>query len=1421
MLPVPLFLLILVGWPCVLPAAAAVVPVGAGPKQELVARTAAVSAKPEDAVARYRLARTQLVLGLATEAAETLESCLLLEPAYAEAWAWLGAAYRECGRGEDARAACARALALDPGGEPAPTILAQLDGDAFVPATSRAQHLALRGADGFPLDGSQVRIRGSGKLDYTFAEVPADWYSSAGQWLVVNRWTCTPNWNWLGSTTEAAAALWNRHDLRGDQTVDASAAFRMIPGETGSYRGPSDLNLILCGDGRNLDSGYAFVVGGWNNRRTVIMKQGRVVAESRRPEHLLTRFHDQAWSTYNWHHKWWQLRAGKTGDCLQLYVDNSLACEWRDPEPLAGGQAAVWTYYSNTSWPRIQLYAQDIRAPRLTTPASVAAPPAPTPFPGTITADNYPGAQFDFEDGLDGWEPLALRDAAMVDLVQESGDGSVRALRITMANGGGRFGARAVGLTFDAVRQANLTFDYRLTPGAKLNLSFLCNQQPCEVVFSAPEYPSDAATRIGRITGVAADGKWHHAEFDLQAALRAVFPKADALAVTDVRFAVDTYRDYILAGFGGNSAGTTCELDNVRFGAAGRGAVREKFVPAVDAKPVRFRYLWNRLPVAAPVIETTTVPPGLVPTGDGDGFLHIQALRVDKRWSAVKHFRFTVDNCPPEAKLVAPVEPRAWAGEPVVVQCVDAGAGADLRAVEFGWNGRAVKTDSPGVRMDAATGLFRLDPAVLGMPSGPVPLTVTLSVRGIRDRLGNRLNQTRNWTLLFDRRRDHQAPPPPDIQLPVSPLTVDDFETGVGQWAMPAGAALVRDDLEHAGGAWSLRLTQLKSQGPFRATVRSQPFNGGLYRFFAFDYLVPGELRVDFLFDTVAGPRAVHFADNDGAPRIGEIGTLLRDAHWHHAEFDLCPMLRTGLPTARDCEIRSLAIGDSGVMGNVQFEQYYIDNFRVDPIQNGSNGLPVRLVATDVSGIAGYAYAVDTNPTTEPPAIVNVPIPRRAPAATVTAASAPTKGAPIAALPASVGSGQDWTATVPIREFAADTFWFHARARDGAGNWSATAHRRVTVDRALPVAQAGTPVAGAKACQSLLSLPLTDVGPAGVNPRSIVLDVNGAAYDLTNPGLTYDTVAGMLTLDVEKVAPQPLVFPNGSTVAVRLSKALDFTGNAVLNPPAWQYTMDYAQDKIVPSVRSLIAGAPHALLHNFTFEADTGQVDDAAAGAVLEVKPAEDGMPGAGRCVRAKVKVETPVTCRLLTTAVDAHQYPTLLFHYKLSPGTAVNLGLIHYGAEQLFLQFTGDATATRGKVEGAVADGNWHLAVVDLKSVVDARAAERKIAYGIVNGLFFKTPGEGKLKAGTVIDLDNVTLLMPGRGTGKATWIATDPSGIAACSSVLDQQANTVPPEKDGTATPAFDFKDVAKGLWFIHTRARDGAGNWGPASHVPFLVQ
>ena len=88
--------------------------------------------------------------------------------------------------------------------------------------------------------------------------------------------------------------------------------------------------------------------------------------------------------------------------------------------------------------------------------------------------------------------------------------------------------------------------------------------------------------------------------------------------------------------------------------------------------------------------------------------------------------------------------------------------------------------------------------------------------------------------------------------------------------------------------------------------------------------------------------------------------------------------------------------------------------------------------------------------------------------------------------------------------------------------------------------------------------------------------------------------------------------------------------------------------------------------------------------------------------------------------------------------------------------------------------------------------------------------------------DVDNFAIRQYA-GSGESvtfTWAATDDSGLACWSYVLDRAPGTVPPERGVGTEAQKTYLGLADGRWWFHVRGRDVCGNWGPANHFLHVV-
>ncbi|HPD16981.1 MAG TPA: hypothetical protein PLE19_18690 [Planctomycetota bacterium] len=1227
-------------------------------------------------------------------------------------------------------------------------------------------------AEGWRPALEQCAVHSERVLDDYFETAPVAWRVASGTWEMQNRWTCSPQWSWMGGSSPDAAVLWNKQRFRGDLTVHFFAAFQMIKRDSRIYR-PGDLNVSLCADGQNPASGYSFIYGGWNNTATALLRRGQIVASTTklalRPPTLL----DSTPETNSLHRKWWHIAIEKHGPTIACFVDDALVLEYTDPEPLDAGSVCLWTHDNSVMIARTWIAYQDTLGAEDPLRPRIAAPIPALPPPPEIAAA-HKALLHDFEDGAARWAGTPGSSATRLEARDDG-----YALAVTNPRSGGPFELKMPLGPFDAMAYARLTFDYRFPPEAKVNLHLKMNGRRHAVLLTNPEARPAGVPILGAAP-LQADDAWHTADVDLRALLLRCYPAAAALPVDEVALSTLDKANYLTAGIGGNPAGVTYRLDNVRLWAPGPPDVRFTWAPETEASVVL-----DRSPATLPADDKTLKGGVFEQTGLADGlwFFHLRARAADGGWSRVAHLPILVDTAAPTVVASNPA-PGARSSASVV--------GIDL-ADESGIDPKTLRLTL--FDQDQPVQIVPSDPAASFTP-GPAtydPVAKHVALDLSRLPLAFEDGQEIKLTLAaadfaghamapyaltwhYDRSGDKEPPRLTRLDASHPCLCDDDFETGLGQWAAtPEYSLIERDASTAASGRYSLRIYNLHAAGPFTVTIRSTPFDAGRYPLVSFDYKVPPGLRADFVLTIAGVPYTIRFTDPNGTNCIGAVPEVQADGQWHHTEFNLHEILTTALPQAASYTITALQLADTGFLGNADGVEYHLDNFRIAPAASTKAGpLEWKLAAADPSGIAAFQHSLTALPGA--PKWVESPEPA-------------------------------WQ----FRDLGAGLFQFAVRARDRAGNWSEPLQRTVLVDDQPPAIQNVEPQPGARSADGRIRVQLADK-PSGIHREKTTLTVAGTAYRLTDPGVTYDARTGTLTWDAAFLA-KPITIADGQDVPVALHTE-DNVGNAA--DRAWTWKMDYSLDK-TPPPELYVASIPSNCLVRNTFEDDAGSF--AAYGGYGELeRVTTTAATGRYSLCTMPTREGRYFSFYAYKAAFDAAKHPILSFDYRIPPGLAINLHL-HNASGWHAIKLTSPSTyyPVVGEVP-IISDDKWHHAEIDILQFLKPATpgASCPIRY-----VLFADFGGHTARPGLRMYLDNFTIAERESGQNlRFEWnAAADATGIAGYAYALDQAPATQPANLAGPAATAA-FQGLKPGNWFFHLRACDGAGNWGPVTHFPVVV-
>lgn len=1234
---------------------------------------------------------------------------------------------------------------------------------------------------------SALRITAHNLIDATFRAAPSDWHIGSGEWGVASRWACTPRWSWFQGRSREVASIWTRRQFPGDVAVEFFAGTAMDQPWAPFYQHPGNLCVTLGGSDATPGSGYTLIFAGWGNSAAGIFRRGELVAQV--PGFVMPDILDSLGGTsgredaHKLHNEWWRIRAERVGSAVRLLVDGRLAASFDDPDPLPGGSVGIFTLDNAMTVARARIYYEDAQdvAPPMPIPETdaVAGAPAlelPPLGPAHLAAT--------FEDGIGAWGPAEPGSCAVA-LAEREGRTGGRCLRVTNPSAGGSFALAAPWAGVDLRRQPILAFDCAIPEGVAVDAFALVDGQRYRLALTGPEEPAPDIEGLGRAAEVRADGRWRAVNVDLLGRLRPFFAPDSEIVLEGLEFSARAATDYLRAGIGGNAAGASWRLDNVFLGAPTSGAadVRAPRGAQVDADGCSVQALSAR---GGPSHRVTARRSGLC------------ALRVSANGrSATDLVAFDVDA--PAVEPVTPTAGAAWLGSALILRVTDAGpAGVaeESLAVEVG--GRRLAWPDPALHWDPATGELAVDLRAAGLTL-EAGKSVPVRVAPVVDRAGNR-GAPLTYAFTPDPAADATAPEVPRLVGLAAPLLDCDFEADAGTlapWGVDADVALTRvhgpAEDSPAGGSWCLEARCTQLGGLFGVALIDQPFDARRYPVLSFDYRVPPELRVDLIVEVAGSRRVIKFTDNDATWRpIGSIGATA-DGQWHTATVDLQGLLERGGAVERGMRggpgergprpgrqgdqpgvrgegplpVTALAFATSGWPGNRRDTRWWIDNVRLSapllvPLRAG---VSPTLSARDASGTPNFAWTLDAASTAEPPA---------------------------EAVNADLGAA--------LAEQAGTLAWLHAAAIDASGNRSAVAHLPVRVaatdDLAPPVASAPTPGAEEAGCPSTITVTVADEG-AGVSPADLRLTVGEATYSIADEALGFDATSGALTW----MLPAGVTLgEDGARVACRL-EATDLAGNAMA-PLAWTWRIDRSLDAEPPAAPEA-SYLPAAVADANDFEEHTGGWGNFVEGQVL--RRAVGGASGPG-CLELRHLGGSRGNGFVLVRDFgdDWRRFPMVRFRYRLEGTRSAQLaitGTTFNGARDTWTEL--------GTVP-ASGDG-WRTATLDVAQAL-ARTSP-----GIDIHRIFLNISPGSPDAAIIVD--DYAMYSQAATSAAFAWAApADPSGIRGYAWVLDNADDTVPPETiTGTQTHA-QFRDLAPGHWCFHVRACDGAGNWGPATHVPF---
>lgn len=442
-------------------------------------------------------------------------------------------------------------------------LMAYADDEAFVTFRTDASTFQ-RGlcagiaGTGPEIDLTRVNAWSTNLFDTTFVQAPWEWRIAKGRWETINRWKCDPRWSFFGGWDEddrlrpEHPLIWTKDDYLGDIRLEAYMAIRMDnPDGPDFYEHPSDLCLAVCGDGKEVTSGYTFVFAGRRNTKSMLYRQGRQIAESNAPAATFRYTGPRGRGLEEFHRHWFHVVLVKRGGRLICSVDDEVVFDVTDPAPLNGGKVGIYSINNGVMVARAKVwYAQTApRQPFVDAAALLAQAEEPS--------DGQPFAN-DFERSVGSFRPDDPRSSVLLERTNDAGEGRA-GLAITNLVTGGTFSVRAVDQRFSVAERPLLRFRYKIPPGVRINAYLYARGEWHCIALSGSSEVQPPMRSLGNLP-VTADDRWHATSIDLRQAFGA------DVTVDRLIFGMLESDEYLHAGFGVNPLGATWHLDDFAVG---------------------------------------------------------------------------------------------------------------------------------------------------------------------------------------------------------------------------------------------------------------------------------------------------------------------------------------------------------------------------------------------------------------------------------------------------------------------------------------------------------------------------------------------------------------------------------------------------------------------------------------------------------------------------------------------------------------------------------------------------------------------------------------------------------------------------------------------------------------------------------------
>ena len=336
------------------------------------------------------------------------------------------------------------------------------------------------------------------------------------------------------------------------------------------------------------------------------------------------------------------------------------------------------------------------------------------------------------------------------------------------------------------------------------------------------------------------------------------------------------------------------------------------------------------------------------------------------------------------------------------------------------------------------------------------------------------------------------------------------------------------------------------------------------------------------------------------------------------------------------------------------------------------------------------------------------------------------------------------------------------------------------------------------------------VKDATSDPAKLAIAVNGHTLGLGQPGVSWNATDRVLSIDPTAAG---LSFTDGQQVTANARASADSKPTEPSAGASWIYHR--STDKTLPTapVVSTVNGPDRI----DTFEGGLGAWRNISGerGATLW----RDGSTAAGGHASLRLYhrgLTGMYGAMICDKPFDARRWPLFSFDYKMTQQLHISF-IAEIGGRWYEIRMTdGDTTfPDLGAIANVRKDDQWHSAEFNLLQAVQWSAPGNTV----VTRLFLGNTGIMNNLQDISWHLDNFRFVpaLPSGRNGTLSWSATARGGIAGYAFDFDNSPSTVPV---ATVVPQTTSGAIPPNSTYLHVRAVDQTGIWGPTSHFRFAL-